>query len=86
MSQPEMVVAEHGAEELPSAAREAGAVKEEGYENILWQSLDEVKNACEEVKFVRKRIVQSLDEATASFVHILTSLEYNSQKVNENEL
>lgn len=81
-----MVVAEQGGEELSLAAREPGSVKDEGYENILWQSLDEVKNTCEEMKCVRKRIVQSIDETTASFVHILNSLQYQSMPKNESEL
>lgn len=74
-----MVEADSACQDLSIVTRHSAAANE-SYVNVVWQSLHEVKSACEEIKFVRKRIVQSIHEATESFLHIVTILEAQDSK------
>lgn len=77
-----MVGADSACQDISGVGKNSVAA-DESYVTVVWQSLMEVKSACEEIKFVRERIVQSIDEATESFVHIVTILEAQDSKESQ---
>lgn len=77
-----MVGAESSNEEVTVPVKDPETVA--GYANRFCETLNEVKSTCEEIKIIRERVVQSIDEATARFLFIINS--FQTEDNNESQI